>query len=154
MVDWTALSVAVILTSLILVMVAYAWWMRGWTKFSFAAGAEPSWPGPVGGLRFRDCKFQVVRSDGVAGVADVTAALNSMSAAYSSPAKGQLVPQSLSLVAPLNSFSFPIKGFNDRQTVSDPSARPWCTAPPGPNGVCPGTAVSLVGYYKNLQAAA
>jgi hypothetical protein len=92
----------------------------------------------VSRLRFRNCVFTVKRGDGVTKTHDVTAVLNGMAVAYKG---GYNNPQMLTLVRPLNPFSFVIPGFNDRATVADPSARPWCASPPSPcagDADCPG----------------
>ena len=127
---------------LVAVLIAYVWYnYTGWQSFSYGTGASPAWT-PAGQadismLRFKGCTFSVARGDGATATMDVTAVLNGMAVAY---AGGTNNPPSLTLVRPLNPFSFVILGFNDSTTVSDPTAAPWCSAPPpscGSDGACP-----------------
>jgi hypothetical protein len=134
------LAAAIVL--LLVVAAAYAWYhLVGWQPFSYQAGSHPAWAPAAGRdisrLRFKDCVFAVRRSDGAAQAHDVTPALNGMAVAYKG---GAANPARLALTHPLNPFSFVIPGFNDSATVSDPTARPWCAAPPAAcheNGACP-----------------
>jgi hypothetical protein len=146
---------AVLLAAVVVVttIIAYMWWKSLWTPFSFAAGQLPTWAPPKGkslaDLRFSDCVFKVSRADGLVAQKDVTPVLQNMALAYSDAAPNQALPSALSLDAPLNSFSFVIMGFNDAASAGNPSALPWCTAPPtGTSGVCPGSTVTLTGKYR------
>ena len=131
-----ALLLSVVIILLVLVAAAYVWYnFVGWTSFSYSTGDSPSWL-PAGGadlsaLRFKNCEFTVKRSDGVTKKLEVSPVLNSMSAGFKGGLKN---PLTLTLTRPLNPFSFVIVGFNDRATVSDPGAPPWCSTPPAACG--------------------
>jgi len=127
----SAALLATIIVIALVIVAAYVWYnYTGWAEFSNKTGDSPSWV-PANGadisrLRFKDCIFTVTRGDGVSRSYDVTPALNSMAVAYRG---GGGNPLSLTLTRPLNPFSFVIPGFNDRATVADPTAAPWCTTP-------------------------
>jgi hypothetical protein len=142
-----ALLGAVVITLIILVVAAYAWWhYTGWQTFTYSAGDSPEWrptkEAHVSRLRFKDCAFQVQGADGVVRKVDAAPALNSMAVAYKNGARGA-VPSALALVRPLNPFSFVIRGFNDRASVSDPSDPAWCGG-----GPCQG--VTLSGKVRTI----
>jgi hypothetical protein len=167
-----AVLLAVIVVIVILVVAAYVWYHHtGWASFSYQTGDAPFWLPADGAdlsrLRFKDVTFTVTRT-GQPTTRDVTAVLNGMAVAFTG---GVSNPPSLTLVRPLNPFSFVIPGFNDRASVPDPTAAPWCSAPPasctkdsdcpsavagacGPNGTCfscPGGATAtLVGRWRTI----
>lgn len=126
-----AAILAAVITLTLLVIAAFVWSRIGWQQFSNQTGDSVSWQAAgsadVSRLRFRNCIFTVKRSDGATQSKDVTAVLNGMATAY---AGGPNNPTELSLDRPLNPFSFLIAGFNDSTTVPDPTAAPWCSAPP------------------------
>lgn len=172
-----AMALALVIILLLLVAAAVAWNSVGWTSFSYQLGDSPGWipkagrggvPGDVSKLRFSKCYFSVARADGITRTLDVSPALNSMAVAYKG---GKGNPSMLTLTRPLNPFSFVIPGFNDRASVSNPTAPPWCSAPPpacgadggcpvpvagacGPDGACfscsGGPNVTLVGKYRTI----
>lgn len=134
--------VALVVVLILLVMAAYVWYnYTGWKTFSYSTGDSPSWTptdSDISSLRFKDCSFVVQRGDGKMATLDATAVLNSMAVAYAGATKK---PLALTLVRPLNPFSFVIPGFNDRASVPDPTVAPWCTSPPSAcssDGACPG----------------
>ena len=147
-----AAMVAVIVIILIMIGVTRVWYNKttSWSTFS-ASSANFDWPQwsstsskGASALRFRNCKFTVVLGDGTTTkTKDVTNTLNAMamqqqtpilssgSSGSSSPAPttGPMFQQSMSLVRPLNPFSFTITGFNDPTMFSDPAVinkYPWC----------------------------
>ncbi|MFA6166980.1 MAG: hypothetical protein WC700_10205 [Gemmatimonadaceae bacterium] len=127
-----AAALAAVITLVMLIVAAFIWSrFVGWQSFTNKTGDQVSWQAAgsadVSRLRFLDCTFTVVRSDGVVGSKDVTAVLNGMAVAYQD---GSNNPTVLSLDRPLNPFSFVITGFNDSATVADPTKPPWCSAPP------------------------
>ena len=165
-----AATIAVI----VLVVAAYCWYYAtGWTEFSYATGDLPSWApsgssGDISRLRFRACKFTVTMPAGASGSADVTAVLNRMAIAYD---KATNAPAQLTLVAPLNPFSFAVPGFNDKSATA--TVPPWCAATTscGRDSDCPvkgtttgacsmsagvcinctgGPSVALVGKYRTF----
>lgn len=137
----------------------------GWSDFAWTNGATPAWPSPdVTRLRFKEAVFTVKRGDGAQATLDVTAVLNGMALGLTG---SRAPPPALRLTGPLNAFSFVIPGFNDRATVADPGAAPWCSRPAaacaagpcpynacGEAGVCaycPGApVVTLTGKYKTI----
>lgn len=128
----SAALLAAITVLALLIIAAYVWYnYTGWAAFSFKTGDAPAWTpaaqADISLLRFKDCVFTVQRGDGVAKSYDVTPALNGMAVAYRG---GGANPAALTLTRPLNPFSFVIPGFNDRASVPDPSAAPWCASPP------------------------
>ena len=131
-----ALLVAAIVLFVLVISAAFIWYnFMGWTEFSYKTGESPSWQ-PLGGkdisrLRFKDCVFTVNRSDGKVATLNATPVLNSMAVAYKTGTT-ETNPTSLTLTRPLNPFSFVITNFNDKHTVPDPTASPWCTTPPPP----------------------
>jgi hypothetical protein len=159
--DGPALLLAAVILAVLVVGAAYAWYnFTGWAAFSYKTGDSPRWAGgDVSRLRFKDCVFTVARGDGKTAALDVSPALNSMAVAYKT---GSAVtnPPALTLTRPLNPFSFVIAGFNDRLTVPDPTAAPWCAAPPPPCDctrgacackACPGSATAtLVGKVRTI----
>jgi hypothetical protein len=128
-----SLLVATVITLAILIVAAYCWYnFLGWEEFSFSAGDVAAWGSKSGAddasrLRFKGCVFTVKRGDGVTKQLDVTAVLNGMACGHTG---SSVAPLTLALTRPLNPFSFVIKGFNDKASVPDPTAAPWCTAPP------------------------
>jgi len=155
-----ALAAAAVIVLVLVLAAAYAWYnFFGWAPFAYQAGDTPAWqPAGQAGLdrlRFKGCTFTVARSDGVTRTLDATPVLNAMAAGF---ADGPANPPALSLERPLNAFSFVIAGFNDRATVANPGAPPWCAGPPpcqpaagGPVcGPCPGTRVTLTGKVRTL----
>jgi hypothetical protein len=141
-----ALITSTVIVIIILIIAAYVWYNYiGWSGFAYKTGDRPSWL-PASGvsisrLRFKDCIFTVTRADKKVSSLDVAPVLNAMAVAYKTSTVG--IPQTLTLTRPLNPFSFVIKGFNDRATVSDPRVYPWCTAPPAActtDSDCPGGA--------------
>ena len=132
-----AIAVAAVVTALVALAAAFAWYhLTGWTRFSYATGDAPRWgapPGGVGRLRFSRVEFAVTRGDGATGRTDAAPALNSMAAAYAGggPAAAA-APPALGLDRPLNPFSFVVPGWNDRAAVADPAAYPWATGGPRP----------------------
>lgn len=130
--NMSAILLATITVMVIVIAIALMWYnFMGWTTFTNKTGDSPSWAPPAGAdiskLRFKNCVFSVSRADGVIKTQNVDAVLNGMAVAYRN---GVNSPMALTLVRPLNAFSFVIPGFNDRATVSDPSGFPWCAAPP------------------------
>ena len=142
-----ALITSTVIVIIILIVAAYVWYNYiGWASFTYKTGDHPSWL-PASGvsisrLRFKDCIFTVTRADKKVASLDVAPVLNAMAVAYKTSTSG--TPQELTLTRPLNPFSFVIKGFNDRATVSNPGVYPWCTSPPAactadtdcPGGAC------------------
>ena len=153
---------------LVLTIIAMYFWYNftGWQQFSFQTGDNAGWTSTstASALRFKDCIFSVNRSDGVNMTLDVTANLNAMAVGLQG-----LTTSELKLSRPLNPFSFTIMGFNDKNTVSDPTVYPWCSAPPASctsdstcpfgdkNGACSdgkcvncpgGATVSLIGSFR------
>jgi hypothetical protein len=126
-----------IIIAIIIVIVSYIWYRFGtWTQFSFKINELPEWvavPKDGKSIRFRNCKFSVsVGSDTSdnpemskkEGSRDVTNILNAMAK--------QSTGTSMSLVRPLNPFSFTIVGFNDPNSmgINFPSKEHnrWCLA--------------------------
>ena len=169
--------VAVIVIILVFMGVTSLWYndSSSWHSFS-ATSATYDWPqwsstsiNGASALRFRNCIFTVAlaSSPPVQQTHDVTAVLNEMALQQKSPVipttttistgSGKFQP-SMSLVRPLNPFSFAIPGFNDPTTLAgtDISLYPWCIA----NCVTPNTAggytnappavVTLTGEYRTI----
>jgi hypothetical protein len=140
----SSVVLAAIITLVLVIAVAYAWYgFVGWSDFSYSAGDSPAWaPAPgksLARLRFKDCVFTVRRGDGKTATFEASAVLNGMAVAYASAVGAP--PPVLTLDRPLNPFSFVITGFNDRASVPDPGAAPWCTSPPAAcasDAGCPG----------------
>jgi len=131
---------------------AFAWHSFGWKPFRFDLGDTASWSSNGSGvnrLRFSNCRFAVVRPDGVSASADVTGNLNDMARAFIGEPANKYSPI-LSLDAPLNAFSFVIPGFNDAASAGDPRGPKWCSSAPAGAKVCPGSVVTLMGSYRVL----
>lgn len=92
---------------------------------------EPYWgagESDISRLRFKDCVFTVVDPAGRTHVQDVTAVLNSMTAAYMDSPSAP--PKVLHLDRPLNPFSFTIPGVNDVAAVPTAAdAARWADSP-------------------------
>lgn len=140
-----ALLTAVLVVLVLLLVAAWLYYNQyGWTGFGYAGGQQVAFTASNGRaasmLRFKDCMFSTTSPSGQTRTADVTAILNGMAAAYGGDSGA---PQYEGFVLggsarhPLNPFSFTIKGFNDRATVSDPSQ--WR-----------GGRTTLTGYIKTL----
>jgi hypothetical protein len=137
--------IAAVVVIVLLIGAAFVWYtFTGWKTFSYTSGDTPAWTpagqADISRLRFRSCLFTVSRSDGVKRALNVSPALNSMAVAF---AGGPNNPPALTLTGPLNAFSFVIPGFNDRATVTDPAAAPWCT-----DAGCAGA--TLVGKVRTI----
>lgn len=134
------LFTVIILLIIIIIGACVLYEYVGWASFSYVTGDNPSWSpakdSDIFKLRFKNCMFTVSRSDGVVKSVNVAPVLNSMSTAFT---KGTNNPTKLQLIGPLNPFSFIIAGFNDRASVPDPIAFPWCTSPQTSCSIaCPG----------------
>lgn len=180
--DLIIVCIAITIVLIFLVVVAGTWYyILGWTAFSYKTGDMPSWAPAdnksVIDLRFKDCVFTVMEN-GTGAVLEtvrVEKVLNAMAAGFGTvnakdpTAPAPAPPATLSLVRPLNAFSFTIPGFNDPATVtqSELGQPPWCATPPATCdvssascycvsgvGVCsqcaPGRTVTLTGYYKSV----
>ena len=152
-IDLVAAFGAIAILIVLVIAASWVWYQIGWTSFSGSLGSSMSWAPSSGksiaNLRFKDCIYTVTRLDGVTRTVDVTGTLNSMAAAYKVTQPNQVLPASLALDAPLNTFSFLIPGFNDQVSAGSPTGYPWCSAPPtmvAPN-VCAGSTVTLTGKY-------
>ncbi len=125
--------------------VAYAWWAwpSAWATTTWAQGSSPSFApkgdAPSSRLRFRNAAFTVMTADGTARSFDVTPVLNGMAVAYASPPKGGAAPPAITLIAPLNPYSFTIAGFNDSATVPDHTVGPLV-----------GATASLTASYRTI----
>jgi hypothetical protein len=146
--DDGAVFISVIIVIILVIAAAYVWYYHtGWQSFNFKTGDSPSWSssdGDVSKLRFDNSIFTVTRSDGVMRSQDVTEALNGMAVAYQN---GTVAPGVLNLTGPLNPFSFVIPGFNDSQTVTDPTGPLWCTT--GPK-CSPSAIAMLAGKWRQI----
>lgn len=136
-----ALAALVVLVAV--VIAAAVWYYKfGWQSYSYsqsAGAAAPSWSPSTGAtvdrLRFRKAVFTVTPTVGSPQSVDVSAVLNGMAVAYRG---STTVPAELTLVRPLNPYSFVITGFNDSSKTSggtDPLA---------------GATAELVGYYRTI----
>ena len=122
MVSPWAVGVITVLACLIIAAAGAASWYKwggAWKTFTFTEGDYASWAPDsgkmVGGLRFRDVEFTILDSTGAeitGGSADVTTTLNAMARAFAGDDSSSSPPV-LSLVRPLNAFSFPIAGLTD-----------------------------------------
>jgi hypothetical protein len=142
MVSPWVVGIITVLVCLIVVAAGSASWYKwgsGWKTFTFVEGDYASWaPAPgktVGGLRFRDVEFTILDSTGAeipSGSTDATPTLNAMARAFAGDAT-TASPPVLSLVRPLNAFSFPITGLTDPAngaafiTKYQTGATPACT---------------------------
>lgn len=161
---------AVAIVVLIYVGVSHLWYNKStsWQSFT-ATSATYDWPqwsttsvNGASDLRFRNCIFTVALADGTPKQThDVTAVLNSMAVQQQSPVVttittgGAKFQPTMSLVRPLNPFSFAIPGFNDPTTLTgkDISAYPWCIANCVSASPIKNTApavVTLTGEYRTL----
>jgi hypothetical protein len=135
------ISLSIIIVVIIFIILAFVWdKFIGLTKFSAGKSSVVSWfvtgKKDITDLRFQECIFTVVMPSGVTKSVDVSSVINGMAAAYVGNA---IIPQTLTLVKPLNPFSFVIKGFNDVATVPNPSTPAWKNAK-----------VTLTGKYRIL----
>jgi hypothetical protein len=137
----SALLLAAVITFLIVIIAAYMMYnYYNLASFSFTTGQPGTWTVPAGhdvsDLRFIKCIFTVSVPGQTPVTKDVSSVLNGMAVAYTKSANP---PTELSLISPLNPFSFVIPGFNDSATVKDPTIPKWTNAK-----------VSLVGKVRIL----
>lgn len=140
-----AVSGAIILIIFACLVLLWHYSPIGWEKFSFKTQDNASWTSTdKSRLRFKKCIFTVTLADKTTTqTKDVTAILNSMALGYKTDEPSGLdLSKPLKLIKPLNPFSFVITGFNDKKTVSDPSAPQWL--------VSGGATATLTGNYRTI----
>ena len=145
-------ALAAVIVLVVAVAAAYVWYHAfGWTAFTFsqaAGAAAPSWTPAsnasgskgVDALRFRKAVFTVTESGGTVHTADVTAALNAMAVGFKGAASA---PAALTLVRPLNPYSFVIPSVNDPSATYDASGN--ALADP-----LAGATATITGYYRTI----
>jgi hypothetical protein len=141
-------ALAAVIVLVVAVAAAYVWYHAfGWKAFTFsqaAGAAAPSWTPASGAsgskgvdsLRFRKAVFTVTESGGTVHTADVTAALNAMAVGFKGAASA---PAALTLVRPLNPYSFVIPSVNDSSVTDGATADPLA-----------GATASITGYYRTI----
>lgn len=166
--------VAVIIIILIFLGVTHLWYNKSssWQSFN-ASSVTYDWPqwsstskNGASDLRFRNCIFTVTLGDGKTTQSlDVTNILNGMALQQKSPvittttitSGSSKYQPTMTLVRPLNPFSFVINGFNDPTTLAnvDIGAYPWCTAncvnsSKTPTAIANPAVSTLTGEYRTL----
>jgi len=135
----TSYVLATVVVLVLLALSAYVWYnyLNTWNTIKETGGQvvvfdalmkTPAW------IRFRNCKFTTTSPQGVTKTWDVTAVLNGMAAAHPKNPTSMGSPTSLTLgggaQAPLNPFSFVLKGFNDVNTVTTAAeSATWAAVP-------------------------
>lgn len=147
-----AYLVSALIIVVILVLSAYLWrHYYGWKPFVFTSNStnglvDPAWvptdTGDISRLRFENVRFTVTLPNGqYQYLEDVSPILDNMALAYKSAGLNPKAVPALKLREPLNSFSFPIQGYN--VPFPDDTSH-MCTAKS-----CAGS-VELAGYYKEV----